>query len=227
MPSIFFSKDLGDNWSEWIRRVNKLRLPDELSSEDVYIMLGASDGDEFCYLLEPSTLKMSWSSWNDSDWDNWQDPFTLSSEPPLDDDELLFSGFFMEGFPYIAAISPREKVLYWLSIDEDGDWEGPFSFTEPPNWSEESGSLFLASDEDVLWLVSVNLDEQSIYFSDWDGDEFSEWSQLNDLDLPDEWLELGVQFDGSLEDDRLVLYAIVHDDDYYEEEEEEVDEEFE
>ena len=228
MPSIYWCKDLGESWSNWTK-IASIRLPDEIIPENAHLSLTSLEGDEFCYVLDPDNFKLEWSSWNESDWQNWDKLDLRLPELPEDRELYKFSVLAIDGEPWLAAIDSQNGVFFWLPIEGPYQWEGPFQFEVPPNWSREDSDIFMASDNEVIWLVSVNLEEQSIYFADWDGEEFGVWSPINDLTISEDWLELGVKFDGSLEDDQLKLYAAVYDDDYYEEEEEELEgeEEFE
>ena len=226
MPSIYICRDLGENWSDWEKLSVLEQFPEEFSSDDVEILFSISNGDERCYLYEPKNGLLTWSSWDADEWIDWERP--LDIPPPqnlvVNEEDAHFSVVSHEDGDWLISINIADGTVYWYPLDsEDEEWDGPSYIDDPPNW-DDSTDLFIASDLESEWLIAVNLEDQSIYFVEWDGEEFGSWEMLPPLEIPEIWLELGIKLDGViLDEDLLSIYAIVYDDDFEEEEYEELE----
>ncbi len=218
MPSIYYCHFLGDGWSEWKKSTILDELPEEFATDGVAILLTSRDGDETCYLYDPEKGMLTSSCWIGDEWGLWKPSIPLS--PPANfsalHEDTNFTILSHEDGDWLISINLSEGSVYGAPIDFDTqevEWDGPFSIEAAPNM-DESTDVFGANDDDAEWVIAVNLEEQSVFFAEWDGDDYSSWEAVSSLDLPDIWLELGIDLDGAIVEGQLQVYVIVYDDDF-------------
>ena len=218
MPSIYNCHFLGDSWSEWNKCTILDELPEEFATDGVAILLTSRGGNERCYLYDPEKGALTSSSWVGDEWDTWMDSMHLP--PPANYSALHEDTYFTilshEDGDWLVSVNLTEGSVYGSPIDFEApevEWDGPSSIEPAPNM-EESTDVFGANDDDAEWIVAINLEEQSVFFAEWDGEDYSSWEAVQPLDLPNIWLELGIDLDGAIVEGQLQVYAIVYDDDF-------------
>jgi hypothetical protein len=221
MPSIYISKFTGDYWSKWEKSTVLSNLPG-FASEQAKVLLASCMGEEQCFVYDPDKELLSWSSWVDEDWLAWSEPIHLPLPPNIQEDpnDTYLSIVSSNEGQWMISINFEFETVYWKIIGDNQPWDGP-SYLEPPPNLDDSTEIFVANDNYSEWIVAINLEDQSIYYAESDEDEYSEWEQIRDLELPDNWLEIGIDLDGAIYNDQLALYAIVYDDDFVTEEDDE------
>ncbi len=217
MPSIYSCQFLGDAWSEWTHLMDLNELPELFAKDGVALMLTSRDGYDFCYLYDPEDGLLSWASWDSGCWSEWAEP--LSFPPPanfaLDNEDTCFSVVSQDDVDWLLSINLVEGTVFGCPIEVDSSevvWEEPTPIEAAPNL-DESTDVFAAILDESEWVIAVDLEQQSVCYSEWNGEEYSSWESVPNLALKDDWLEVGIDLDGAVVDEQLMVYAIVYDDD--------------
>ena len=222
MPSIYYCQYLGDGWSRWQGGFQLPPLPPQYDEEIITVTLASREGQEWCYVYDPEAGELTWCSWDGDSWSEWEGATPLPPPPndliesDLGDSEAFISVSSHEQGEWMLSYNPEDGSIYW-SPWNDGSyepWEGPNTIEDPPNL-DDTTDVFCAGDGNHEWLISVNPENWTVFYSEWDGDEFGDWSSAPDLPIPDEWLDLGVDLDGAGRDGQFWIYATVYDDEFH------------
>lgn len=217
MPSIYSCQFLGDMWSEWEHGMVLNELPELFAKDGVALLLTNRDGRDFCYLYDLEESLLTWASWSDGAWSDWADPMAFSPPPNFapDSEDTCFSVVSQDDVDWLLSINLMAGTVYGCPIDlevTEAVWEEPTPIEVAPNL-DESTDIFAAIHDESEWVIAVDLEQQSVCYSEWNGEEYSSWESVPSLDLPEEWLEMGIDLDGAVVDEQLLVYAIVYDDD--------------
>ncbi len=223
MPFIYRCQFLGDEWSEWDDGFEMPPLPDGFTQEECTITFHSHDGVSWCFAYTPFEDLITWCNKESDGWSDWHDIAPLPSPPNwiIDDEEGIPSNFSVGthmGQPVMYSYHPDDDSVFvssW-SDDEFTDWIDLGNLEPPPNLSEAS-DVFVAADENNEWFISVNLEDWSIYYCEWDAssESFSAWAEAPELTMPDEWYEMGgIDVDGDADDGSFWIYATIYQDDY-------------
>ncbi len=217
MARIYRCEFLGDSWGEWIGGEEMPPLPYEFEVETSTVTIASRQGTEWCYAYDPEAGLITWCTWEGDGWSEWHDLRELPPPPNwiVDEIESQFSMGAHRGKPVLYSYNPEDGSLFrslWTGVGFSR-WRGPEFIEPPPNMSEAT-DIFAAGDEESEWLIAVDLEEWSVFYTEWnpDEEEFSDWEEAPPLPIPDEWLDMGVDLDGDARDGGFWIYATVYED---------------
>ena len=155
-------------------------------------------------------------SWDGYEWTDWEGRVNLNTAPNdlIDDEEAFYSVSTHDDMEWIVAYNVEDGSVFWAPWGDHGfgAWEGDEDLVDaPPNFDDET-DVFVAGDGSHEWLMSVNMEDMSVFYAEWEGEEFSDWTRAPDLFIPEEWLDY-VDLDGDATDGRLTIFATVYDED--------------
>lgn len=194
-------------------------LPPDFEPDTTTISISSRKGVDWCYAYDPEAGLITWCNWTRGGWSDWHDIVELPPPPNWDVDGIysFFSAGAHAGTVAIFSFNPEDSSLFVSPWERNAfrRWSGPIYLEEPPNLSD-SVDIFAAGDEHSEWLFSVDLEDWSIFYTQWDDaeGEFTEWDQAPPITIPEEWLEMGIDLDGDARDGAFWLYATVYEDDY-------------
>ena len=216
MPNIYRCEFLGDDWGPWEGGHDMPPLPYDFVAEECTISISSRKQIEWCYAYDPSAELITWCHWAEGFWSDWHKITELPASPNWDVDgiDTFFSVGTLAGETVLYSYNSVDGSLYfspWSGRFFDS-WQGEIFLEAPPNLSEAT-DIFTAGDEDNSWMLSVDLEEWSIFYTQWDeeAEAFTAWEEAPDLDLPEEWLEMGIDIDGDSRRGIFWLSAAVYE----------------
>ncbi|TNE50016.1 MAG: hypothetical protein EP343_09860 [Deltaproteobacteria bacterium] len=219
MSNIFRTEFLGSQWGPWEDSHQIPVLPPEFEQELSTVSFLTAGEDELCFVFDPEAQEVTWCTWEGETWSDWQDSCKLPPPPNfyVEDDDIpaYFSMGTMDGDPAMFSYQAEDDTLFISFWDgrRFSHWEEVSPVEAPPNLSEAS-DVFAVGDEENTWLISIDLEEWSIFYCAWDGEveAFSPWEDAPNLSLPEEWYDMGgIDVDGNSVDGALYIYATVYD----------------
>jgi hypothetical protein len=216
MAKVYYSRFLGDRWSSWDGGFELPPFPPNFDPESCTVSFARRDGVTWCYVFEPENSKLVWCSWDGYEWTDWEGRVTLHTAPNdlIDDEEAFYSVSTHDDMEWMVAYNVEDGSVFWAPWGDHGfgAWEGDEDLVDdPPNFDDET-DVFVAGDGGNEWLLSVNMEDMSVFYAEWEGEEFSDWTRAPDLFIPEEWLDY-VDLDGDATDGRLTIFATVYDED--------------
>ncbi|MCK6512000.1 hypothetical protein L6R29_18820 [Myxococcota bacterium] len=215
MPSVYYSRFLGDGWSAWEGGHFLPPMPTEFD-QDAEVSLASRDGEDRCYVYSPEREEVKWCVWKGDRWSEWLGTAHLSPPPNyiVDEQEAFFSVSSHRLGEWVIAYNPADGRVYWSPWTGRGygPWEGPNILQEEPPNLNESADVFAAGDGKTEWLVCVNTDDWSVYYASLEEDGYSEWKEAPALPVPEEWVEMGLDLDGDGRSGTFWVYATVYND---------------
>ena len=222
MPFIYRSAFLGEEWDVWEDGYAMPPLPFDFTQESCTVTFHSHNGINWCFAYDPNEELITWCHRDDIGWSDWHDVAALPTPPNyFIDNEVGIPSFFSVGThagePAIYSYQPDDDsvmISFW-SEGEFMEWVEIGRLEPPPNLSEAS-DVFVAADETNEWIISVDLEEWTVYYCEWDieTEDFSAWAEGPILVLPDEWYEMGgIDVDGDAGDGGFWIYATVYEDD--------------
>lgn len=219
MSNIYRSELLGERWGRWQDSHRVPVLPEDFDEEFSTVTFHTTGGKEYCFVYDPDSEKITWCTWEGNRWGGWQSVRTLPMPPNfvLEDDD--FPSFLSLGShnseTALFSFQPEDESVFVSFWDgrRFSSWELIGELEPPPNLSE-SCDIFAVGDETKEWVLSVDLDDWSVFYCEWDPEteSFTDWGQAPPLHLPDDWYEMGgIDIDGVAIRGGLWLYATVHD----------------
>lgn len=215
MPSIYQCRFLGDSWSAWEKQMVLDELPEDFATDGVSVLLTFRGGTHICYLYHPELDQLTWAVWDKHGWKPWAQPLSIPAPVnfSLEQEDTYFSVVSHQDLDWLVSVNLSIGSVYGCPIEagnSEESWVGPSWIEASPNW-EDSTDVFVVNEDDTEWVVAINLEDRSVFFSEWDGEEYSAWEQVPALPFADNWLEIGIDLDGAIVDGQLQLYAIVYD----------------
>ena len=217
MSSIYWCLFLGDGWEEWKGGHALPTLPRKFDEEGTTITMAFREDQDWCYAYDPEQEEIMWCTWTGRGWSKWEAAARLPPPPNfiIDEEEAFFSVSSHENGEWVVSYNPADGSVFWSEWTGRGysTWQGPIFLDEDPPNLDDAADVFAAGDgEGNEWLISVNQEDWSVFYASWEGDGYSEWRRASDLPIPEEWLDLGVDIDGTGRDGTFYIYATVHDD---------------
>lgn len=218
MPSIYYCQFLGeDGWADWQGGHLMPPLPYEfVEAEGVTVTMASRDGYDWCHAYDPGEGLLTWCTWTGTGWSDWHSIAELPPPPnwEVSGEEAFFSVGSRLGSDWLYSYNVEDGSVYcsgWTG-DGYGDWEGPFYVEEDPPNIDNATDVFVAGDYTSEWLISVNPDDWSVFYAEWEGESYGPWIQAPDLFVPEEWVDAGLDLDGDGRDGAFWIYATVYDD---------------
>ena len=216
MPSVYYCRFLGDGWSEWKGGYRLPPIPDGFDEDTSTFSLASRDGQDICYVYDPEKEKITWCNWEGNAWATWQGIAELPPPPNyiIEEEEAYLSTATHEDSDWVIAYNPADGSVYWSEWTGRGysEWKGGLYLEEdPPNFDEHT-DIFAAGEGLQQWLIAVNLEDWSVFYTRQEGDHYGEWKEAPKLPIPEEWVAMGVDLDGNGREGRFSIYATVYND---------------